>query len=213
MIDDHAALERVLRHRRSVRVFTDEAVSEADLRALIDAATWAPSAGNRQDWRFQVVRDRERIAAIGATVDAAWRRIADASGGIGDDIAAYAQQFSWLGSAPAVVAVAVRPPPAWLVAATGSAATRIAGGAASAAMAVQNLLLAADARGLGACVCTAPIAAESDLRPLLGCDRRHELVALVAVGHPAGPPPTPPPRRPLHDIIHDSFPGKIPHER
>jgi nitroreductase len=194
-------IDAVIRSRRSRRTFAATPVTNAEIAALVEAATWAPSAGNRQDWRFTIVRDRNRIAAIADAVDAAWRRIAEASGGIGDEIAAYATGFSWLRDAPALVLVAVRPPPFWLTAATGAAASRIAGSASSAAMAMQNLLLAAEARGLAACICTAPVAAETELRTILHLDRRRELVALVAVGHADGPPPAPPTRRPLTDIL------------
>ncbi len=52
--------------RRSVRDYTRVPVSEADLRNLLEAAMAAPSANNRQPWRFVVVRDRailDRLAA------------------------------------------------------------------------------------------------------------------------------------------------------
>jgi nitroreductase len=53
--------------RRSVRDFTGEAVSEADLRALLEAGMAAPSASNRKPWHFVAVMDRaqlEQLAAI-----------------------------------------------------------------------------------------------------------------------------------------------------
>ncbi|MFC1960827.1 nitroreductase family protein [Chloroflexota bacterium] len=43
--------------RRSIRAFTPDPISEADLAKLLDAARWAPSAGNQQKWRFVVVTD------------------------------------------------------------------------------------------------------------------------------------------------------------
>ncbi len=52
--------------RRSVRDYTGEAVAEGDLRSLLEAAMAAPSANNRQPWRFVVVRERallDRLAA------------------------------------------------------------------------------------------------------------------------------------------------------
>ncbi len=53
--------------RRSVRRFTTEDVSEADERALIEAAFAAPSALNARPWHFVVVRDpatRRRLAGV-----------------------------------------------------------------------------------------------------------------------------------------------------
>jgi len=192
---------RELQHRRSIRRFTNGPVSDTDLAALVEAAAWAPSAGNRQDWRCTATRDPARIGAAAAAVRAAWEAIAAGSGGIGDEVRAYAGNFAWFASAPLLLAFAVRPPPAWLRASAGAAAARISGGEASAMMAVQNLLLAADARGLGACVLTAPVAAEEALRPLLGLDRRRQLCCLVAVGHPAEQPPAPPRRNDFLEVI------------
>lgn len=50
--------------RRSIRKYTAEPVSEADLEKLLRAAMAAPSAGNQQPWEFVVVRDREAMQKI-----------------------------------------------------------------------------------------------------------------------------------------------------
>lgn len=188
--------ETVLRSRRSHRRFATEIPSTQTITALVERAAWAPSAGNRQDWHFRVIRSHETITAINAAVTQAWTDIADASGGIGEEIAAYAGNFSWLSQAPVLIVVSVKSPPAWLQAACGARAPRIAGGQTSAALAMQNLVLAAEDRGLATCICTAPIAAEESLRSLLLIPRRQELVGLIALGFPLNTPPIPP-RKPL----------------
>ncbi|NJB68383.1 nitroreductase [Desulfobaculum xiamenense] len=50
--------------RRSIRKFTDQPVSADDLRAILEAAMTAPSAGNAQPWHFVLITDRERLDAI-----------------------------------------------------------------------------------------------------------------------------------------------------
>jgi len=45
-----------IRSRRSVRRFTDQAVSRADVAAILEAGRWAPSGLNNQPWRFLVLR-------------------------------------------------------------------------------------------------------------------------------------------------------------
>jgi nitroreductase len=50
--------------RRSIRRYTDEPVSDEDLRYLLEAAMAAPSAGNQQPWFFVVTRDRDTIDRI-----------------------------------------------------------------------------------------------------------------------------------------------------
>ena len=60
-------LFEIIKGRRSIRKFKPDPVPEEELREILEAATWAPSAGNTQEWRFIVVRDpglkRELAAA------------------------------------------------------------------------------------------------------------------------------------------------------
>jgi len=44
--------------RRSIRKYTDKDVSDEDIRTILKAAMYAPSAGNQQPWHFIVIRDR-----------------------------------------------------------------------------------------------------------------------------------------------------------
>ncbi|PNV79468.1 MAG: nitroreductase family protein, partial [Fervidicoccus sp.] len=54
----------IIKGRRCVRSFREEAISEQDLRAILEAGIWAPSGSNAQPWKFFVVRDRNRIDKI-----------------------------------------------------------------------------------------------------------------------------------------------------
>jgi nitroreductase len=56
----------VFKTRRSVRMFKPDAVPEADIRRILDAARSAPTSGNQQPWKFLVVRDPVKIAALQA---------------------------------------------------------------------------------------------------------------------------------------------------
>lgn len=58
------AVFKTIRSRRTVRDFTDEAVSVADLRLIIEAARWASSAGNRRLHRFLISRNPKTIDLI-----------------------------------------------------------------------------------------------------------------------------------------------------
>jgi len=53
-----------IRGRRSVRRFREGRVPDEHLRLILEAATWAPSAGNAQPWEFVVVRDRSTIEKV-----------------------------------------------------------------------------------------------------------------------------------------------------
>jgi len=55
----------VIRRRRSIRTYTDTPVEREKIERLLEAARLAPSAGNRQEWRFVVVTDaaaRKKLA-------------------------------------------------------------------------------------------------------------------------------------------------------
>jgi nitroreductase len=53
-----------IRTRRSVRRFTEQPVSEEEVRALLEAAMFAPSAGDQRDWHFVVLNDRALLARV-----------------------------------------------------------------------------------------------------------------------------------------------------
>jgi len=165
----------VVGHRRSVRAFEpSQPVSEEVVRRLLETAIRAPSAGNRQPWHFIVVRDE--------TV-----RVGLAS-------AAYDQRF--LAQAPVVIVVCADP---------GRSAARYGSRGRElyclqdTAAAIENLLLAGVALGLGACWVGAfdERAAASVLR--LGSHLRP--VALIPIGYPVARTALPAPRRSLHDVV------------
>lgn len=55
---------KAILERRSIRKYTDEPVSEDDVKDLLKAAMAAPSAQNEQPWEFIVVRDRQLLIEI-----------------------------------------------------------------------------------------------------------------------------------------------------
>lgn len=57
-------LLEAIKGRRSIRAFKNEEVSVEDVKRLVDAARWAPSAGNMQPWEFIVVRKPEIKKAL-----------------------------------------------------------------------------------------------------------------------------------------------------
>jgi nitroreductase len=52
--------------RRSIRVYTDDPVSKADIQSLLEAGMAAPSASNRKPWHFVVVTERDTLRALAA---------------------------------------------------------------------------------------------------------------------------------------------------
>src|SRR5207244_1763872 len=64
-----------MRERRSVRRFKSDPVSREIVTSLIEAAITAPSASNKQPWRFLVVEDRARIEKMAAAVREATAKV------------------------------------------------------------------------------------------------------------------------------------------
>jgi coenzyme F420-0:L-glutamate ligase / coenzyme F420-1:gamma-L-glutamate ligase len=183
---DAAAWHALAAGRRSIRRYRAEPVPAALLRKLLAAACWAPSAHNRQPWRFALLEEnaaKERLArAMGERLRA--DRLAD-----GDDPAVVAadvaRSHARITGAPAVILVALdmrdmdrypdrRQRAEYLMAVQ------------SAAMATQNLLLAAHAEGLGACWMCAPLFCPDTVAAALVLPQGWEAQALVTVGWPAG---------------------------
>lgn len=57
-------LQEAILKRRSVRRFTDDAVTDEELKEIFEAVRWSPSWSNTQAWEFVVVRDRDLIAQV-----------------------------------------------------------------------------------------------------------------------------------------------------
>jgi len=53
-------LKEAIRKRQSIRDYDDKPVPEEKLKSVLEAARLAPSANNRQPWRFVVVKERKR---------------------------------------------------------------------------------------------------------------------------------------------------------
>jgi nitroreductase len=200
-VSDAETFLDLLRARRSIRRFKPEPVPRALLEHLVEAAEWAPSAGNRQDWFFSVVTSRARIREMAEAVRSRWEAIAAAREGSGParEMANYAIKYSDFADAPALIGVACRAVAEFHRNLLGADAEAITGSPFSAAAAAQNLMLAAHALGLGTCCMTAPLGAREELTKLFEIPRRHALVCLITVGFPEGPAPVPA-RRPVPEI-------------
>lgn len=177
--------------RRSVRRYSDRPVSTDDIRKMIEAAVQAPSASNRQDWRFAVVTSRERIEKLADAAEKRWASLlADMeSDAVSEELGRYARNFSWFGSAPALIVITCRKPESFLRALLGDEAHVVSGAFAGASMAAQNILLAAESLGLATCCLTGPLAASGEIRSLLGIGSNRRIVCMIAVGY-AGETPS-----------------------
>jgi nitroreductase len=182
-------LERLMQNRRSIRQFLREKVPSAWIERLLIAASSAPSASNRQPYRFMVVERPETIAQMVSAVEAALRSSEGASVFRERvELHEYGKHFSAFGSAPLVVVVFFRENGFQSHQETSKTdvdpLTAVRENLSSAAAAIQQLLLAAHAMGLGACWMTGPCLAEKELMALLKAPPGLRLAAIVPIGYP-----------------------------
>lgn len=208
--DDLLAL---LRGRRSTRRFAARAVTRVDLEPLFEAARTAPSATNRQPWRYNVVLDgklRERI--IAAVRDRVALLRAELAGSeYLAELAAYGDFFyEPLEAAPALIVPQYRTFPDTIAAllvragkdpAPFSLADRMPSELCGAAAAAMNLLVMAHASGLGACWMAGPMLARDEIARLLAIPSPWVPLGAIAVGWPIEPSPSEPPRKSTERIV------------
>ena len=185
-LDEWASLDRIIHRRRSIRRYTEQPIDPALLTRLLDAASWAPSAHNRQPWRFCVVTSDEGKARLSAEMGAQWRADLGADNAdpafIERRVAISHARIT--GAAALVVANLTMvdmdhyPDPT-------RARAEWAMTVQSVALACQNLLLAAEAHGIGACWMCAPLFVPDLVRRVLELPQDWEPQALITLGYPA----------------------------
>ena len=216
---------QIMATMRAMRRLSPDPVPREAIERVVRAATWAPSGSDAQHYGFVAVTDR----AVMAELAELWREVVDTyltlAGslvpGMDDDrharmadaIRFQAEHFH---ETPVVIAACYRrtsPSVSKLLEARKLGARRLAHLAAGARSAdglaeassiypaVQNLLLAARAEGLGATLTVWHVFREAAFRKVLGVPRDHFVYALVPMGYPLGRF-GPVRRRPLDDVLH-----------
>ncbi|HLY27195.1 MAG TPA: nitroreductase family protein [Aggregatilineales bacterium] len=180
------SLDSIILGRRSIRRYHDLPVAREVLETILNAASWAPSAHNRQPWRFAVITSpqerRELALAMGARLRADLHADNVPSELIEKDAN---RSYARLTAAPVIVIVCLtmldmdRYPDIKRSEAEHLMAVQ------STAMAVQNLLLESHARGLGACWMCAPLFCPDVVSSQLGLPADWEPQALLTLGYPA----------------------------
>ena len=208
-------LEELIRTRRSIRRYRPDAPPRETIEQLISIASLAPSASNKQPWRFFACDDRATIdrmaAAVQESVDRIAARVDDR---MMEAFRAYGDYFVRFREAPVVIVPAFREMAvlSHMVDAdiTGEdreliAALEFNSGIVSASLALQNLMLYAHSLGLGTSSMTGPLLAAPAIKSILGIPASWRIVAMVPVGFPAeAPPPTT--RKPVEDVVRWSAP-------
>lgn len=189
----------VMNSASAVRRYRDDPVDDSIVQRCLTAATWAPSGGNQQPWRFVLVDSPDLREVITAGAHRTWETMrefygfaeppAQASDPKSRVLRAMAEHMRRGGAAPVIVLFCIRP--------QAGATDFQQGGSIFPAM--QNFLLAARAEGLGAAVTLWHQSCEDDLRAAVGVPADWRIAALVTAGWPQGSHRTVR-RKPLSDV-------------
>ena len=161
--------------QRAIRRLKPDPVSEEDLKTLMDAASKAPSSRNSQSARFLVVRDRDRLRRFGELYREAWwakRPAGWTPEGVpeGDLHLSAMRLADAMKDAPLVVL----------------AVSMTRGQASSILPAVQNLMLAARALGIGSVLTTLHPQVTDRLHELFKIPPEAEVHCCIPLGYPEG---------------------------
>ena len=158
------------------------------LSRLIEAAGHAPSAHNRQPWRFRIVNQAADKAGLAREMGARLKRDREADG---DDPEAIRQDVerssNRVNGAPVVIAVCLTLEEMDRYPDEKRSRAELIMAVQSTAMAAQNLLLAAHAEGLGACWMCAPLFCAEAVQSSLALPESWQPQGLILLGRAAEP--------------------------
>ncbi len=197
---------------RAIRRYTDEPVTDDEIRACLQAAVQAPNNGNIQPWQFLVITDPDTKRAVGEVYRKSYDRFENAYNKMAppprnEKDAEHREKMKRasryladnIGGAPAMVAFLM--PKIDLTMQDDEGPIFIGTTHASVFPAVQNFILAARSLGIGTAFTTVYRVHEDEMREVLGVPDAFEIVALVPMGRPKGKFGIAP-RRPAEQVTH-----------
>jgi nitroreductase len=179
-----ADLYDLIRKRRSIRKYKPDAIPQDLLRRILEAALWAPSGKNLQNWRFFVLQGEARDGYLTYSQQA-WSHLQPTlEKRLKPGLYSFTERFFFtLGDAPVVILAYSQPSP------EENNQTSLG----SVYMAVQNLILAAETEGLGTCAMGSPLEVQEQICQFLGLEQTNlQLVCGVTLGYPDHEPPAAP---------------------
>ena len=182
------AFFEVIGTQRAMRRLKPDPVPDEHIKKIIWAATRAPSGGNRQGWRWLVVTGAAKKKQIQEWYNEGWSRATASGYGNRTDLPPdEAASNDRVMKSATYLAEHMHEVPVLIFACAlmGGPSTDITSGS-SIYPAVQNLMLAARALGLGTALTTVHRGRQADVRELLGIPVSVETAALIPVGWPKG---------------------------
>ena len=198
---------------RAMRRLKPDPVPDELIGKILQAGTCAPSGGNAQKWRFLVIKDRKIKEGAAAWYKKAYDEI------IGPRYSTVApppgvspEKFKRQHDAVHYLTDHFAEAPVWIVACLQSATNPPGAGAgASIYPAVQNMILACRALGLGTTLTTRHTGYEKEVDEAMGIPKGYKSYAILPIGYPMGRF-GPVGRGPLSEVVYldgwgKSYPG------
>jgi len=199
-----------MRTLRAVRRLRPDPIPEDVLHRVLEAATWAPTGGNRQPWRVIVVKEHGRKQRLGTLYADRWTafakmyraRLADLPEATREKTVRMLGAGDYLGEhfaeAPVILVFCFNPKE---MAITDAKLERVSVvGGASVYTAVENLLLACRAEGLGCVLTTLLCECEPQVREILAIPQPWGTAAAIPIGYPIHRGHGPISRRPVEEL-------------
>jgi coenzyme F420-0:L-glutamate ligase/coenzyme F420-1:gamma-L-glutamate ligase len=186
----------VLRERRTIREFTGQAVDPAAVRRAIAAALTAPAPHHSEPWRFALVESQRARTALLDDMLAAWTADLRGDGFSEEQISRRIRRGEPLRRAPLIIVPCLVSSAAHSYPDERRSAAERAMFGVSMGAAVQNLLVALAAEGLGSCWVSSTLFCQQVAAASLSLPPGWEPMGAVGVGHPAAQPPSRPDRDP-----------------
>ena len=174
------------RARRSLRRYHQCAIPEDMLGQLLEAATWAPSAHNRQPWRFVIMSDQAKKVSLARAMGARLRADLEADGAPGPVIEQdVSRSYERISAAPTLILLCMTLADMDAYPDERRSSFERAMAIQSTAMAGQNILLMASSLGLGACWMCAPLFCPDLVGDVLDLPADWQAQGMITVGYPA----------------------------
>ena len=194
-------LHAFLRSRRSIRRFRPEPIPESVLKRILETATYAPSAHDKQPWRFMVLASAKAKSILAKTVTDKFR-LDLVNDGVADDEIQKSIDLTIrrVNEAPVIVILCKDTKQVNLQPDAIRQQAEVIMGTQSVALSGLQLLLAAHSEGLGATWICWPLFAVEEIQSALALPPNWEPQGMIFLGYPAEQPVTPD-REPLEEIV------------
>jgi F420 biosynthesis protein FbiB-like protein len=187
--------------RRLVRSYQPEPLPHEVIERLLEVALWAPSAHNRQPWRFAVVTRTESKQRLASEMGERLRKDRGRDGDPQDTIELDARRsYRRITGAPCVIVVCLTMEDMDVYPDEHRSRAEHLMAVQGAALATENLLLAAEQEGLGACWMCAPLFCQDTVAEALELPSHWRSQSLITLGLPAGTGKEPK-RRPMDEMV------------